>query len=324
MAYDPRKRPAQPDTPKPDAFEVRRAEVRDGLSLAYLREGIGGYPLLLVHGYPETKRIWWRNVVPLVEAGYEVIVPDLRGYGDSDLSRDDAYDITIYSRDLERLVRDVCGHERIGAVGGDVGGVVLVDLLHRFPGLVDRLVFFNTVPPLVPDRLAAAGLDPGEFSGLADSPTGDYRLLQGAHPDALAARLNTEELRRGWVADMYGHRLWASPGTFSPTDVDFMTEPFGDEARLRASWAVYQLGHGRPMSEAPLLGQPVATPTLLLYGSDDHVVGDDFVHYCEAVFDERVGPLAVPGAGHFLQWERADIFNPLVARFFADLRPAAP
>jgi pimeloyl-ACP methyl ester carboxylesterase len=34
-----------------------------------------GHPLLLVHGYPETRRIWWRNVKPLVEAGYEVIVP---------------------------------------------------------------------------------------------------------------------------------------------------------------------------------------------------------------------------------------------------------
>jgi pimeloyl-ACP methyl ester carboxylesterase len=38
-----------------------------------------GYPLLLLH--PETKRIWWRNIGPLAEAGYEVIAPDLRGYG---------------------------------------------------------------------------------------------------------------------------------------------------------------------------------------------------------------------------------------------------
>ncbi|MGA4558373.1 alpha/beta fold hydrolase [Uniformispora flossi] len=50
---------------------------------------MGGYPLLPVHGYPETKRIWWRNIRPLAEAGYEVAVPDLRGYGDSDLSAAD-------------------------------------------------------------------------------------------------------------------------------------------------------------------------------------------------------------------------------------------
>ena len=42
--------------------------VRDELTLAYVREGVGGTPLLLLHGYPETKRIWWRNIAPLAAA----------------------------------------------------------------------------------------------------------------------------------------------------------------------------------------------------------------------------------------------------------------
>ena len=43
--YDPRLRPAQPPTPAADAFAIHRAEVADGLELAYVREGVGGYPL---------------------------------------------------------------------------------------------------------------------------------------------------------------------------------------------------------------------------------------------------------------------------------------
>jgi hypothetical protein len=54
----PSLRPPQPPTPARDAFAIQRAPVADGLELAYVREGVGGYPLLLVHGYPETKRIW--------------------------------------------------------------------------------------------------------------------------------------------------------------------------------------------------------------------------------------------------------------------------
>ena len=54
---------------------------------------MGGFPLLLLHGWPETKRIWWRNVEPLVAAGFEVIVPDLAGFGDSGLADDDHYDV---------------------------------------------------------------------------------------------------------------------------------------------------------------------------------------------------------------------------------------
>jgi pimeloyl-ACP methyl ester carboxylesterase len=115
---------------------------------------------------------------------------------------------------------------------------------------------------------------------------------------------------------MYSSRLWASPGTFGRDDLDFMTEPFADEARLRAGWSAYQLAHGRPMTEPPLLVGTVDVPTLLLYGTDDHVVDDDFVMFCERAFTDRIGPLLIPGAGHFLQWERADIFNPLLISVF--------
>ncbi|MGA4545948.1 alpha/beta fold hydrolase [Uniformispora flossi] len=323
--YNVRLRPAQPPTPPLDAFAVHRAAVpptpgRDGLEIAYLREGVGGYPLLLIHGYPETKRIWWRNIQPLVAAGYEVIVPDLRGYGDSDLSADDVYDLAAYSRDLHLLVRDVLGHQHVGVVAGDVGAAVAVDLLHRFPGFVDKLVYFDTSPPMIIDDYIAAGIDPSTIRSISDGPTADYRYRQGANPDELAAELDTPDRRRRYIGEMYGHRLWASPGTFGPDDIAFMTEPFATEERLRASWAVYQLAYGRKASEPPLMSSKVTVPTMILYGMDDGVVGPDFLHTCEVAFTDRTGPVVLPGAGHFLQWERADLFNPLVTAYFADHR----
>ena len=68
--------------------------------------------------------------------------------------------------------------------------------------------------------------------------------------------------------------------------------------------------HGRPMSEPPILDRKVDVPTLILYGMDDQVIGPDFLHTCEVAFTNRTGPVVVPGAGHFLQWERADLLNP--------------
>jgi pimeloyl-ACP methyl ester carboxylesterase len=143
VQYDPRLRPAQ-QTPAFDAFTACRETVRDGIGISFLHEGVGGYPLLLLHGYPETKRIWWRNIAPLAAAGFEVIAPDLRGYGDSDLSPDGAYDLTIYSRDIHALVQDVLGHDRCAVVAGDIGGVVAIDLAQRFAGFVERLCYFTT------------------------------------------------------------------------------------------------------------------------------------------------------------------------------------
>ena len=50
-------------------------------------------------------------------------------------------------------------------------------------------------------------------------------------------------------------------------------------------------------------------PTLALYGPDDHVIWRNFAEMCEVAFNELVGPFVVPRAGHFLQWERAELLN---------------
>lgn len=312
-----RLRRAQPATPPPDAFPVERHRVRDELVIAWVRAGQGGYPLLLLHGWPETKRIWWRNIEPLAAAGFEVIVPDLRGYGDSEVSAADHHDIAEYSLDCDDLVRRILGHTRYAVVGGDVGAMVAVDMALRFPDAVERLCFFNSATPFLAESFVAAGLEP---DSLPNDATADYRTWQGAAPDELAARLDTPEGRRLYVASMYTHRLWATPDAFTASELDFMTEPFADAAHLRASWAVYQLATGRRIPrEMPRLLEPVSTPTLLLYGPEDHVIPSDFPERCEIAFTHRIGPVIIPDAGHFLQWERSDVFNPLLASCFRDL-----
>lgn len=314
LDYDPARRPAQPPTPPADAFTIHRATLSTGADLAYVHEGAGGTPLLLLHGCPETKRIWWRNIGPLAEAGFEVIAPDLRGIGDSGPAPGDVHDIATYAKDVHALIAEHLGHDACVVAAGDLGGVVATDLIHRSPGFVTGNCAFNTVPPMGADY-AAAGLDFGDFSALGHGPTGDYREWQGARPDELTAILNTPEARRLWVAGVFRSRLWASPGAFTDEEVDFQTEPFADEVCLRASWAPYQIAHGRPMAELPRM-EAVDVPTLVLYGADDHVIGPDFLVYAEAAWTNRIGPLVVAGAGHFLPWERADVFNALLPAVF--------
>lgn len=311
------------DRPDPSAFTVHRAAVREGLELAYLREGIGGYPLLLVHGWPETKRIWWRNVRPLADAGFEVIVPDLRGFGDSGLAPDGFYDLAVHAHDLQRLVSDVLGHPRCAAAGGDLGGGVIQDMGLRFTGLIERQVLFNSILPLLGDRYERAGIP------AAGSPVvrmaGDYFVRQARDADGLAAELDSEARRRRYVAGFYGHRFWAAPGAFGAEAVDFMTEPFGDPARLRAGWGNYESALGtRPLSEAPRFFEVSDVPTLALYGPDDHVIWPEFPAMCEVAFTELVGPFVVPRAGHFLQWERAELLNRSLIYFLGDLRVRPP
>lgn len=293
----------------PTQFAAHRTAV-NGTELAYLREGGGGFPLLLVHGWPETMRIWWRNVRPLAEAGFEVIVPDLRGFGASGLAPDDRYDVAAHARDLQALLAEL-GHERCVAAAGDLGGLVAQDLSLRFPGLVERLILFNTIPPLLGERPRLPG---------TTRQASDYFARQSRDADGLAAELDTPERRRGYVAQMYGPRFWAAPGAFDAEAIDFHTEPFGDAERFRASIANYEYAGGpRRAPEMPRVLERNPTPALVLYGPEDHVIPTDFPRRMEAGFPEIVGPFTVDGAGHFLQWERADVLNRAIRYFCLDL-----
>ena len=104
-----------------------------------------------MHGWPESKRIFWRVIEPLAEAGFDVIVPDLRGFGDSDLGPDGFHDVAAHSSDLHALMASL-GHERFVALGGDLGGPVIQDLARRFPDAVERMVLFNSPLPFLVNR----------------------------------------------------------------------------------------------------------------------------------------------------------------------------
>ena len=300
----------------PTRFATHRATLGTGATLAYLREGVGGVPLLLVHGWPETRRIWWRNVEPLAAAGFEVIAPDLRGFGDSDLAPDDHYDVAAFAIDLYALVHEELGHDTCFAAGGDAGGPIVYDLSLRYPGFVPKLCYFNTLTPVLTNgEYEAAGIPPD--ADRSTRATADYFIRQATDADALAAELDTPDRRRAYVAGMYGHRLWGNPSAFDRAAQDFMTEPFADGAKLRASFGIYESSTGsRPFKELPRFLETNDIPTLVLYGPEDNVVPTSFPDRCKVAFTECIGPFVIPDAGHFLQWVAADTFNRAVAHFF--------
>ncbi len=313
--------PAVPPDLDPARYTVRRAIVRDDVELAYAHAvpAAGAGPaLLLVHGWPETMRVWWRNIGALADAGFEVIAPDLRGFGESSVAADGFYDLAAHARDLYALVHDVLGHESCVASGGDLGGGVIVDLGLRFPGFVSRQVLFNCILPILPDAYLAAGIDPSPSPEVRQAA--DYFVRQGRDADALAAELGTPAERRRYVEQFYGSRFWATPGAFSREAAAFMAQPFEDAEKLRASFGNYESAQrGRPLSEAPRLFEPSPVPTVALYGPDDHVMFRDFPERCEVAFPDLIGPFVVPRAGHFLQWERADLLNQTITGFCRDL-----
>jgi haloacetate dehalogenase len=111
-------------------------------------------PLLLLHGYPET-HVMWHRVARELGADFALVMPDLRGYGDSTKPPPAAtaeLDHAQHSKqamaaDLVALMRSL-GHERFAVVGHDRGGRVAHRLALDHPERVERLVVIDIVPTL--------------------------------------------------------------------------------------------------------------------------------------------------------------------------------
>jgi pimeloyl-ACP methyl ester carboxylesterase len=128
-----------------ETIASRFAEV-DGLKLHYLTAG-HGTPLILLHGYAETSRMW-RPIIPALAERFTVIAPDLPGIGDSSIPRDglDMKSAAIRIHDLAKSL----GVQKAEVVGHDIGLMVAYAYAAQFPAEVTKLVLMDAFLPGVP------------------------------------------------------------------------------------------------------------------------------------------------------------------------------
>ena len=108
-----------------------------------------GPAVLLLHGHPQT-HVVWRHVAPrLVSAGFTVVAPDLRGYGDSEKPASDpnhlSYSKRMMAKDQVALMRNL-GFETFSVVGHDRGGRVAHRLSLDHPSCVERIAVLDIAP----------------------------------------------------------------------------------------------------------------------------------------------------------------------------------
>ena len=129
-----------------DAFEERRIEV--GGSVVALSVAGSGPPLLLLHGYPQT-RVCWHRVAPALAERFTVVAADLRGYGGSAKPVGGHGHVAYSKREMARdLVgaMEALGHRRFGVAGHDRGGRVAHRMALDHPAAVDRVALLDIVP----------------------------------------------------------------------------------------------------------------------------------------------------------------------------------
>lgn len=122
----------------------------NGLQIAYTRKGTGK-PLVLVHGYPLDHTIW-DEVVPLLENDFDMILPDLRGFGQSDVV-ESQYKIVDMAADIAGLL-DQLGIEKAAIAGHSMGGYISLAFARAYPERVLGLGLVASQAPADPSEKA--------------------------------------------------------------------------------------------------------------------------------------------------------------------------
>ena len=276
------------------AIEHHKADLGD-VTLHYLLAG-SGEPLVLLHGWPQSSHEWLR-LIPYLADRYQLIIPDLRGLGDSSKPQS-GYDKTTIATDIYRLVHDQLGHQQIRLVGHDWGGGVAYAIASEYRQWVSQLAILEMVMP----GIALPGAEEllgsfwhMAFHGVRDLPEA---LIQGR-----------ERTYISWFFNNFAY----NPAAISAADVDEYERCASQPGALRAGFEYYRAIPEDALAFAQFAQQKLTIPVLALGGAA--CMGDAVKLCMEQVADSVVGGVMAE-CGHWIPEEQPEQLAKQLNAFF--------
>jgi pimeloyl-ACP methyl ester carboxylesterase len=289
---------------------LRSASV-DGFTLAYERSG-SGPAVVLLHGWPGDHSDY-RALAPLLADRFELIVPDLRGFGESDkhpVDPLDGYSAAAQARSVVGLIDEL----RLGQVvlaGYDIGSRIAQTVARTAPRRVRGLV---VAPPLP---------GPGDRVLTADAQREFW--YQAFHQLELAEQLVDGDpgAVRAYLRHFWSH--WSGPGfALVEADLDRLVERYAAPGEFTASIGWYRAGSGTVATSlaetAPSPEDRIAQPTHVLWPDHDPLFPPAWSDRLDAFF-ANVTLTRMPGAGHFSPLEAPEAWRDELWRLGPSLFP---
>jgi len=275
-----------------------RSSALDGFSLAYDRTG-DGPPVVLLHGWPGGRGDY-RLVVPQLADAADVVVPDLRGFGESDrhpVAPEEGYSPDAQARSVTGLLEEL-GLGPVVLAGYDIGSRIAQTVARQSPVRVRALV---VTPPM-----------PGAGQRLLDPPVLAEFWYQNFHRLDLSARLldGDRDAVRTYLQHFWTH--WSGP-SYVPADADLdrLADTYGRPGAFTASIGWYRQGPGilaRGLAEqAPAPEERLAVRTHVLWPAHDPLFPSAWADRLGEFFAD-VSLTTLPDSGHFVPIEAPDAF----------------
>jgi 3-oxoadipate enol-lactonase len=255
----------------------------NGTTIAYDDYG-QGEPIVFIHGVFVSRHAWYPQINYFAQ-NYRVITCDLRGHGESGVTRN-PYSVDLFAQDVIALL-DSLGVERAACCGHSFGGMVAQELALSYPQRISRLILAES------------------SYGVCSTPW-DAALTQLA---TMGMSLMGMENQVKLFANYFGLFTPNSTSSIQREGERHLKDPANFQNILKASlsydsrWRLYR----------------IACPTLILLGQYFHVPWIQF-HSYEMLWWIRSARLKmIPYAGHVLNWDNPTAFNQTVKQFLTDL-----
>jgi pimeloyl-ACP methyl ester carboxylesterase len=298
-----------------------RVEV-NGIELAVAEHGPAHGPVVvLLHGFPELGFSWRHQVEPLAAAGYRVVVPDMRGFGDSDAPDDaEQYAVDVLAADVLGLLDHACA-PRGTVIGHDWGADVAWKTAWLHPERV----------------LAVAGLSipfapraPAPPLGLMRKHLGEDFYMVWFQQPGVAERALAHDVRRTLATSRVWDAAWAADADDQPPTPPFMTDDELDvyvrtfaRTGFHGGLSYYRNLDRNWERTAHVAERKIISPALFLTGERDPVrrvmpaaVMDGWVT------DLRVDAV-IEDAGHWVQQQAPYEVNELLLAWLADVHDSS-
>ena len=286
----------------------RYADLGD-VRLHYVEAGEGPLVLLL-HGFPQFWYEWRHQIPALVEAGFRVIAPDMRGYNLSDKPLGvRAYRVELLASDVERLIL-ASGEQTATVVGHDWGAIVAWIAAMRYPGCVGRLAILN-VP------------HPARFLDGLKSPR---QLLRSSYMFFFQIpRLPEEVIRAGDFA-LLRSALRRDPvrsEAFTAEDIERYVEALARPGTLTATLNYYRALLRQPRETQALLKR-IEAPVLVIWGLRDRFLSRRLAEPPPLWVPNLQRVEYLPDASHWVAEDRPREVNTLLLDFLRSPLTALP
>jgi len=273
----------------------------NGIQMHYVIGGQGD-PVVLLHGWPQT---WyeWRHVMPALAKNYTVIVPDLRGLGDSSKPLT-GYDGATTAEDLYQLVSQL-GFDKIFLVSHDIGGQTAFSFAAAHPNNVSKLVIMDYI---------FAGFLPPAFG-----QNGPWWFSFHQVPDLPEALVQGKE--REYLSWFY-KGLAYNPEAITQDDIDEFVKHYSSPGSMRAGFEYYRAFPIDAEQNKETAKSKITTPVLALAGDIYPALGGDVPG--NPVLDSikplgvNVSGTVVPLSGHWIPEEQPKFVLDQLFKFFGN------